>query len=212
MKNKLSPREHQLIKLASNGHTDAAIAHLLMISESTVGSYWVRIRAKLGPLSRPEIIAAMVREELQAVVNDLQEQNASLLKQVESTHDLGDRARNPQAFQTMIETALDGILLVTSEGTVKSINGVAATMFGYAMDEVKGQGHTLLVPDRYREQHQASMASYFLSPESRKMADHLGTLGLRKDGSEFPIAASLSPISTPDGTFVMCIVREVQAS
>src|SRR5579862_4728500 len=57
----LSPREAAIIRMASEGHTDSSIAHLLEISEGTVGTYWGRIRTKMGPYSRPELVAIAIR-------------------------------------------------------------------------------------------------------------------------------------------------------
>ena len=59
----LSPREQQLITMAGEGLTDTAIANRLGISEATVNTYWGRIRVKLGPHNRTELVAIALRDE-----------------------------------------------------------------------------------------------------------------------------------------------------
>ena len=80
--NALSEREKQLIKLASEGFIDTAIANQLGISEATVSTYWGRIRVKLGPHSRTELVAIVLRQESEFVIAALREENENMAKQI----------------------------------------------------------------------------------------------------------------------------------
>jgi DNA-binding CsgD family transcriptional regulator len=80
----LSARERQIVELAASGHTDAGIAHKLSISPPTVGTYWNRIRAKIGPYSRTEIVALTLMKESELELAKLREKYEALLLQVES--------------------------------------------------------------------------------------------------------------------------------
>ncbi len=74
----LSKREQQLIALASEGLTDTAIAHRLGISEPTVKSYWQRVRGKLGPYNRTQLVANALKEESALAVGELNGEIARL--------------------------------------------------------------------------------------------------------------------------------------
>jgi DNA-binding CsgD family transcriptional regulator len=62
MRSDLSPRELEVLSLAAQGHTDEMIAQKLGIESGTVNSYWVRIRGKMGHLSRTELVARHVQK------------------------------------------------------------------------------------------------------------------------------------------------------
>ena len=203
----LSERERQLVKLAANGHTDSSIAHQLGISEATVSTYWGRVRIKVGHFSRTELIAKLIREELDSVLSELREQNRALIDELQKTS--GKEWGDPRAnyYRKLIMQAPDAILIVTGDGTLEAINDEASRLFGYDPGELEGQSLQLLVPDRYRQIHVQHRIAYVGNPQKRKMAEHMPSPGRRKDGSEFPIAASLSPVETSSGIRIMCVVR-----
>jgi PAS domain S-box-containing protein len=82
-------------------------------------------------------------------------------------------------------------------------------MFGYSRAELVGQPLELLVPHRFREQHAAYRSTYLDQPGFRPMGAGLNLYGLRRDGREFPIEVSLSPIETEDGPLVMSAIRDI---
>lgn len=208
-KTELSEREKQLVKLASEGHTDASIANELGISEATVSTYWGRVRIKIGPYSRPELIATVIRDELDTVVNDLRDQNKQLIEELQKT--TGKEWGDPEAnyYRKLVLQAPDAILIVDQEGKIETVNDECAALFGYERPELEGEILHKLVPERFKKIHMEHRRLYMASPNKRKMAEHSTSLGLHKAGHEFPIAASLSPVETASGTRVMCIVREI---
>ena len=80
-----------MLRLASNGLTDQQIAHALGIRVSTVTTYWVRIRGKVGQLSRAELISASVRQRSQETVNELRTENARLKEELGEARELLSR-------------------------------------------------------------------------------------------------------------------------
>lgn len=74
----LSPREREILELASQGRTDEQIAQGMGISTSTVNSYWVRIRGKVGQYSRTELVGKVLRQEMARSNRALHEENARL--------------------------------------------------------------------------------------------------------------------------------------
>lgn len=205
----LSDREKQLLKLASEGHIDTSIAHHLGISEATVSTYWGRIRVKLGPHSRTELVAIVLREENELAMISLREENERMAKEIRlNSGEYGDH-RSANFYQDLIEIAADAMFVVNEKGIIENLNQAAADLFGYEKSELRGQPVTSLMPERFRLIHNSHRTNYFLEPAKRKMGDHTSTVALHKSGKEFFIAATLSAIKVESTYNVLCIVREV---
>ncbi len=201
-KPELSPREQQLLKYASEGLTDCAIAQELGISEATVGTYWGRVRIKLGPYSRTELVATVMRAERESAVEALRLENEHLVEEIRA---LG---RSDTAFyKSLLENAPDATILVSENGHIEYANLAALEMFGHAKEEMQAMNIVMLIPQRFRAKHVEHRQEYLQDPQRRQMGSHLETPALHKDGSEFLIRAALSAISTPTGIVVMCALR-----
>ncbi len=111
----LSARERQIVDLAAGGHTDAGIAHKLSISTPTVGTYWNRIRAKVGPYSRTEIVALTLMRESDRELAILKEKYDALLREVE--HEPA-----PLGAASIMQLAPHARILVKGNGTVREAN------------------------------------------------------------------------------------------
>ena len=206
----LSERERQLLDLASEGCTDNAISHRLGISLATVNTYWGRIRIKLGPLNRTELVAVYIQEQATKTLDEMRDRNKVLMTELaEHAQTVSMLKSSLELFRGLIETAPDGILLVSEEGLVELANEQAESMFGYAKDELLGKHVEFLVPDRYRGQHKENREEYHQHPTKRQMGHTLPTFALRKDGSEFRMATALSAAQTPRGLLITCIVRDL---
>jgi PAS domain S-box-containing protein len=103
----------------------------------------------------------------------------------------------------------DGILVVDSAGAISCGNAHAEEMFGVAEDELAGQPLELLIPSRLRDQHVDHRRSYMVAPRPYRMGQRLNIAGLRRDGSEFPVDISLTPVVNRDETFVICALRDM---
>lgn len=210
IKDGLSPREHQLLEMAVAGMTDQAIANNLGISIATVGTYWGRVRIKLGPLSRTELVALYLKDEAKKVIDTLKSENSALLAQVDQHTETEQMLKTTlDLFRGLIETAPDAILLVNSDGFIELANERALEMFGYQIEEFLSLRVESLIPARYHEQHTRNRREYMEHPVRRKMGEHVATIALRKDGLEFPVAAALNSTDTPKGKLVTCIVRDM---
>jgi len=201
----LSPREHQLLKLAAEGLTDLAIAARLGISEATVGTYWGRVRIKFGPFSRTELVAMMMRAEQEAAVSELRKQNAHLISEIKA---LGTPA-DTISYRALLECAPDAMILISETGMIEFANKAAYDMFAFERDELHGLNHNDIIPERYRGMHAEFSNGYFAYPDRRPMGEHFDTPAMRKDGSEFLIRASLAVIESPAGMHAICVIREV---
>jgi PAS domain S-box-containing protein len=112
-------------------------------------------------------------------------------------------------FRGLLESAPDGMAIIDSDGHIRLINMESERLFGYKRAELIGQKIEILVPERYRQYHSGHRVDYFKTPQARPMGVGLELFGLRKDGSEFPVEISLSPMVTPDGTVVTAAIRDV---
>lgn len=114
----------------------------------------------------------------------------------------------PAALQAFLEAAPDAIVIVDARGYIATVNRLTEQMFGYEREELLGQRIELLVPERYRAPHVEERAEYFRAPRTRPMAEGRELPGRRKDGSEFFVEISLSPLATQSGRLVISIIRD----
>ncbi|HVR38029.1 MAG TPA: PAS domain S-box protein [Thermoanaerobaculia bacterium] len=112
-------------------------------------------------------------------------------------------------FRGLLESAPDGIVVVDDTGHIIIVNSQTERMFGYARGELLGRSIEILVPYSARTHHVSDRNSYIRDPHLRPMGAGRSLSGRRKDGSEFPVEISLSPLQTEQGSLVMSIVRDI---
>jgi PAS domain S-box-containing protein len=111
--------------------------------------------------------------------------------------------------RTLLETVPDAVLTQNAEGGIVFANAAAEAMFGHRRKEMIGQPVSMLIPERFRQQHAGHMAGYFLRPRMRPMGPDLNIFALRKDGSEFPVEIGLSYFRTQAGLLGVTFVSDV---
>jgi PAS domain S-box-containing protein len=116
---------------------------------------------------------------------------------------------NDSSLQVFLEAAPDAIVVVDSTGNIVAVNALTEQMFGYAREELLQHGVELLVPARAREQHRFDRAEYSEKPKTRTMGGGRELRGRRRNGEEFVVQISLSPIESESGRLVISIIRDV---
>jgi PAS domain S-box-containing protein len=111
-------------------------------------------------------------------------------------------------FRDLLESTPDAIIMANETGRIVLANSQAEALFGYDRGELLGQLVELLLPSRYRGSHVTHRSGYFAQPRTRSMGAGLELYGRRKDGTEFPVEISLSPLKTDEGTLVMSAIRD----
>src|SRR5579864_3023253 len=110
---------------------------------------------------------------------------------------------------SILEAIPDAVAAVNQQGVIIQINSQTEALFGYTRDELIGQKIELLVPERQRPQHHLHREHFHQQPKIRRMGSGLDLSGRRRDGTEFPVEISLSPVATADGMMVLSVIRDI---
>jgi len=112
-------------------------------------------------------------------------------------------------FGKVLESTPDAIVMANAAGRVVLATRRAHAMFGYEAGQLRGQPLENLMPLRFRAPHVHHRERYFSHPMPRHMGAGRALFGLRKNGEEFPVEISLSPIETDEGTLIMSAIRDI---
>lgn len=119
------------------------------------------------------------------------------------------RRRADQKFRALLEAAPDAMIIAGPDGRIALVNAQAERLFGYARNELLGEPVERLIPERFSRAHVGFRQKYVRDPRARGMGADLDLFARRKDGSEFPVEISLSPLETEDGLLISSAIRDI---
>ncbi len=138
------------------------------------------------------------------------ETKEQLIRQQEETvRDALRQQQSERRFRGLLEAAPDGMVIVDRQGVIVMINAQTEKLFGYTRDELAGQPVELLVPERFRDLHPFHRKRYGKNPPVGPMAPDLDLAARRKDGSEFPVEITLSPMEIEADHLIIAALRDI---
>ena len=175
---------------------------------------WVGFVVDLAERKSAETELREAKQNLERRVQErtaqLAEMNHALAAEIVERKKTERALRTSRAeFEAFVDSAPDAIVSVNREGRIVLVNSQTEKVFGYARDELLGKPVELLLPQRYRNLHARHRSDYIASPTTRPMGVGLELSGRRKDGTDFPVEISLSPVQTQGDVLVTSIVRDV---
>ncbi len=169
-----------------------------------VAAYESTRRRKDGALIYVDISSKAGRDEAGGI-----EFLVSTTKDVTHLKAVRDSKLMEASYRNLLDSTPDAIVIVNVTGRIILANSQAESVFGYAADELVGEPVEILLPERYRPEHVVHRTRYFDQPRTRAMGAGLELYGLRKNGTEFPVEISLSPLHTEEGNLVMSAIRDI---
>jgi PAS domain S-box-containing protein len=110
--------------------------------------------------------------------------------------------------KTLLELAPDATVIVDPSGRIVFANAQIEQTFGYDPIDLVGQPVETLLPERFRPAHGQHRAEFAMRPKQRPMGAGLALFGLHKNGREFPVEISLSPVKSERGMLVVSAIRD----
>jgi len=144
-------------------------------------------------------MATQVRERASELNEEIQERK-------ETERRLGDRE---ERLYSILDTAADGIITITSKGTVLTFNPAAERIFGYPNDEVIGRNINMLMPSPYHEEHDSYLNNYMETGIKKVLGIGREVKGKRKEGIVFPLDLAVSEMNVGGERTFTGIVRDV---
>ena len=191
------------LRFGSRGATGATFLFSTIAIWGTLG--------RLGPYGSGSTNTALL--SLQFSIMVLATVGLALSALVHERLDAQEEARKARAaesrFETLVDSAPDAMVIADAQGRIVQVNSQTEALFGYAREEVLNLKVEDLIPQRFRTGHLAHRADFHATPRRREMGVGMELYGLRKDGTEFPVEISLSPLQSDSDVLVSSAIRDI---
>lgn len=145
-----------------------------------------------------------------AIITPLKGKKGEILGFTKITRDLTHQKNTEERFKGLLESAPDTMVIINSKGQILMVNAQTEKLFEFDREEIVGKEVECLIPDRFREIHLVHRNHYNADPKVRSMGAGLELYGKHKNGKEFPVEVSLSPVELADeGAYVFASVRDI---
>ncbi|HUC28152.1 MAG TPA: PAS domain S-box protein [Candidatus Acidoferrum sp.] len=114
-----------------------------------------------------------------------------------------------QPFRELLESTPDAMVIINEAGEIVLINSHTEQLFGYGREDLLGHSVERLIPARFQDRHLDHRAAYFNDPHVRPLKAGLELYAIRRDGQEFPVEVSLTPLVTEEGVYVTAAIRDI---
>ncbi|WP_084766232.1 sensor histidine kinase [Nitrococcus mobilis] len=156
------------------------------------------------------------RRHFEYVLTPLETTDAGMELVIANAWDVTDRERmgeslhrSERLFRSLLKAAPSAILLIDAAGTITLANEQAEVVFGFPHDELIGMRIETLMPERFRSRHVGYRETYQTNPVTRPMGAGRELYARHKNGAEFPVDISLSPLETDAGLLTISIARDI---
>src|SRR5581483_824696 len=116
---------------------------------------------------------------------------------------------NEASLRAVVDTAVDGVILIDASGTILMFNPACENLFGYSSAEVTGRNVKMLMPEPYSREHDEYLANYNRSGVAKIIGKGREVSGRRKDGSVFPMALSVGEAKQATGSIFVGIIHDL---
>jgi two-component system sensor kinase FixL len=114
-----------------------------------------------------------------------------------------------ERYRAILDTAVDGIITISEQGIIETFNRAAEKMFGYAEADVVGCNISMLMPSPFRDEHDDYLRRYVATSEAKIIGIGREVVGLRKDGTTFPMDLAVGQVLLPNRRLFTGITRDI---
>lgn len=117
--------------------------------------------------------------------------------------------KNSELLQAIVQNAIDGIITIDAKGIMQHVNPSACSLFGYLSDDLLGNNISMLMPPPDSVQHDQYLKRYKETHQARIIGIGREVVGLRKDGSQFPMKLAVSEVNYADEKFYVGFIHDL---